>query len=445
MARPKKTASKGDAVIPNPNDELVNTIKKWQQSAQSNTARWELQQLKWHKMRMRIKKVKNFPFVGCANFRMPTIETKLRKLKASLANVIFGIRPVVQVIPSPSGNFENAMKIEKFLDHMICDVTSIKQKMIIAIDQALEKGWCLMKPYWSYQEITRVEELSLSDLTIDQVMAVHSSNTTTDMLVQMLVEYLNADVSQNVRNVNMAELRRVAELIHAGAESVKVSLQDVTKNNPDADVCMDERVYVGTDSGYDPQDCQWIIHEFFMPLDTVKKNAEIKGWDVDGVGSVTALKQVNLNQKNIQITKDFREGVMRLQTPDELVKIWEVYCWYDINNDGVKEKCAITMAADFAKVLRKSTLPFYNAKWPFVKFFYELTDDRWFSHRGIPEMIEDIVKEIDIQHMQKVDNQTIRNSPMFLYRAGMVSPKVVQFIFGQGLPVNGMTPLQDVL
>jgi hypothetical protein len=47
--------------------------------------------------------------------------------------------------------------------------------------------------------------------------------------------------------------------------------------------------------------------------------------------------------------------------------------------------------------------------------------------------------------MQKIDNQTIRNSPMFLYRAGMVNNKVVQFIFGQGLPVNGMTPLQDVL
>ena len=440
-----KTKKKPDVAVPNPDDGLMSTILRWQQSAQSNTARWEMNQVKWNKMRMRVKKTKNFPFVGCANLRMPTLETKIRKLKASLMNVVFGIRPVVQVIPGPTGTFDNAMKVEKFLDHLIMDLTNTKHKVLISIDQTLEKGYCLMKPFWSYEEITRVEELSLDDLTIEQVQQVHSTNTTEDMLVQMLVEYLNVDVSNNVKNVNMTELRRVASEIHKGTASIKVSLQDVTKNHPDADTCMDERIYVGTDSGYDPQGCQWIIHEFFMPLDTVKKNAEVKGWDVSAVTEVWAMKQVNLNQKNIQIGKDFREGIMRLQSPDELVKIWEVYCWYDINNDGVKEKCAVTVAGDFNKILRKSTLPFFNAKWPFVKLFYELTDDRWFSHRGIPEIIEDIVKEIDIQHMQKIDNQTIRNSPMFLYRAGMVNNKVVQFIFGQGLPVNGMTPLQDVL
>lgn len=440
------TKSKKDSVVvPNPNDALVTQIRKWQQSSESNTARWELNQMKWHKMRMRIKKAKNFPFIGCANFRMPTIETKLRKLKASLVNTIWGIRPVVQVIPTPSGTFENAMKIEKFLDHLICDITDTKNKVIITIDQALEKGFCLLKPYWAYEESTRIEEVTLDDLSIEQVQAIHSINVTTDQLVDMLAVYLGADMSDNVKNVNSTELRRVAIEIHAGATDIKATLQDVIKNNPDADTCMDERIYVGTDSGYDPQQCQYIIHEFYMPLDTVKKNAKIKGWDTSSVTEVWAMKQINLNQKNIQITKDFREGIMRLQTPDELVKIWECYCWYDINGDGEKEKCVITMAADFFKVLRKSTLPFYNAKWPFVKLFYELTDDRWFSHRGIPEIIEDIVKEIDIQHMQKVDNQTIRNTPMFLYRSGMINNKTVQFVFGQGLPVNGMTPLQDVL
>jgi hypothetical protein len=265
------------------------------------------------------------------------------------------------------------------------------------------------------------------------------------MLMKMLIDHLQIDISDNVRTENLKELERVAKEIHAGAENVKFTVCDVTKNYPDADICMDERIYVGTDSGYDPQGCQYIIHEFFMPMDTVKKNAQIKGWDTSSVEEVWSKKNVNINDKNIQMSKDLREGITRLQNGDELVKIWECYCWYDINNDGEKEKCVVTMAADFQKILRKSTLPFYNAKWPFIKLFYELTDDRWFSHRGIPEIIEDIVKEIDIQHMQKIDNQTIRNTPMFLYRAGMVNNKVVQFIFGQGLPVSGMTPLQDVM
>ena len=401
--------------------------------------------MKWTKMRYRIKKVKNFPFVGCANLRMPTIETKIRKLKASLSNILFGIRPIVQVIPEPSGTFENAMKIEKFLDYLVMTKTKLKQKIILTIDQTLEKGWMCMKPHMTYEEVTRIENASLDDLSISDVEKIHSTSTSTEDLAQMLVSYFQADMTDNVKNVNMMALRDAAEKIHAGASSVKVDLQEVTKNHPDADPCMDERLYVPTDGGYDPQELQWIIHEFFLPLDTVKKNAEIKGWDTQGVTEIYSLKQVNLDQRNIQIIKDFREGIMRLQSPDELIKIWEAYCWYDINNDGSKEKCVITLAPDFLKVLRKSTLPFYSQKWPIIKMFYELCDDRWFSHRGIPEMIEDIVKEIDIQHMQKIDSQTIRNSPMFLYRAGLVNNKTVQFIFGQGIPVNGMTPLVDVM
>lgn len=443
MARPKKIDNTETQL--DPDRKLVDTIKKWRDSSRGLTASWEINQLKWTKMRYRIKKTKNFPFVGCANLRMPTIETKLRKLKASLANTVFGIRPVVQVIPTPSGTFENAQKIEKWLDHLIMEKTDTKNKIIIGIDQSLEKGWICLKPYWSYEEVTRIENASLDDLSISDVEKIHSVNTSTEELAQMLVSYFQADVTDNVKNVNMTAIRKAAEEIHSGASEVKVNLQEVTKNNPDMDVCMDERIYVGTDSGYDPQGCQWIIHEFFMPLDTVKKNAQIKGWDTKGVTEIWAMKQVNLNQRNIQIVKDFREGIMRLQTPDELVMIWEAYCWYDIDGDGEKEKVVATLAPDFLKVLRKSTLPFYNQKWPFVKLFYELCDDRWFSHRGIPEMIEDIVKEIDIQHMQKIDSQTIRNSPMFLYRSGMINNKTVQFIFGQGLPVNGMTPLTDVM
>lgn len=446
MAKPKKGKNTEDALGQiDPDRKLVDTIRKWRDSSRGLTASWEINQLKWNKMRMRVKKVKNFPFVGCANLRMPTIETKLRKLKASLCNIIFGIRPVVQVIPTPSGTFDNAMKIEKFLDHLIMEKTNTKQKIVIGIDQTLEKGWICMKPYWAYEEVTRIEEASLDDLSVSDVEAIHSANLSTDDLSKMLVEYFQADMTDNVKNENMTELRRAAEEIHSGSTDVKVHLQEVTKNHPDTDVCMDERIYVGTDSGYDPQGCQWIIHEFFMPLDTVKKNAKIKNWDVKGVTEIWAMKQVNLNQRNIQIAKDFREGIMRLQTPDELVMIWEAYCWYDIDGDGEKEKCVVTLAPDFLKVLRKSTLPFYNQKWPFVKLFYELIDDRWFSHRGIPEMIEDIVKEIDIQHMQKIDSQTIRNSPMFMYRAGMINNRTVQFVFGQGIPVNGMTPLADVM
>ena len=113
-----------------------------------------------------------------------------------------------------------------------------------------------MKPYWAYEEVTRIEEASLDDLSIAEVEAIHSTNVTTDDLAKMLADYFEADLTDNVKNVNMAALRKAAEEIHAGADAIKINLQEVTKNHPDADTCMDERVYVGTDAGWNPQDAQ---------------------------------------------------------------------------------------------------------------------------------------------------------------------------------------------
>jgi len=425
-------------------EDLVKKIKDWADDAVNHTTVWASHQVKWHKLRMRIKKKKTFPFPGCSNIRMPTLEIKIRKLKAALVNVIFGIRPVVQVIPTPSGNWESARKIEKFLDHLIMDVIRLKPKAIIAIDQELEKGFYLLKPYWRTEITTRVEELTLDDISLDEAIWLFSVDRTIDEVVQALVDRLQVDTHPLVAKENYTELERIAEEILSGATEVKVELQDVLYNFPDVDLCEPERVYVSTDTGYDPQTAQFIIHEFFLPLDTLKQNAKHKGWDIKAVNSIEAKKDIDLS-KQIDRTKDEREGIERLKSAEGLVKIWECYCWYDINNDGVKEKCVITIAPDFDKVLRKITLPFYSGKYPFVKLFYELIDDRWFSHRGIPELIEDIVKEIDIQHMQKIDSQTIRNAPMYLYRAGMVNPKIVQFVFGQGIPVQGMQPLDDII
>ena len=48
-----------------------------------------------------------------------------------------------------------------------------------------------------------------------------------------------------------------------------------------------------------------------------------------------------------------------------------------------------------------------------------------------------------MQHMQKLDYQTQANSPMYLYRSGMINKNTTQFLFGQGIPVHGMSPLTD--
>lgn len=423
-------------------EQLVTKVLGWRDDAENEVSTWETNQDKWHKLRMRIKKEKNFPFTGCANLRMPTIETKLRKVKAALVNVLFGVRPIVQVVPSPSGNWEVAKKIEMFIDHLACNVIRIKEKIIIAIDQTVEKGFYIVKPYWKVQIDTRSEEVTLDDISVAEAIWFFDPARKPEELSQVIVKKFNVDMSPRVADDNTKIINEGIEKILSGSKKVVFNVKDVVYDFPDIALCPPERVYVPPTSGYNPQDCAYIIHEFLLPIDVCKANVELKGWNPLGVADIESMKNIDLDDKSIENTKDTREGITRLQNSG-LVRVLECYCNYDLNNDGVIEKCVITVAKDFGKLLRKIGLPFYTGKFPFVKFFYELTDDRWFSHRGIPEIIEDIVKEIDIQHMQKLDYQTMVNSPMYLYRAGQVNKNTTQFLFGQGLAVHGMQPLGD--
>jgi hypothetical protein len=432
--------------------ELVSIIKQKVDDAMALTTTWEQNNVKWYKMRYRIKKTKNFPFVGCSNIRMPTIETKIRKLKAALVNVVFGIRPVIQCVPSESGRWETALKIEKFLDHLIMDVMDTKNKAIIAIDRALEKGFYLLKPFWNTDIITRIEKYSIEDLSMEEAQQLYSMNTTPEMIAMAIQKKFDVDMSQKVAKENRIAIEKAVDDVLKGKTSIELKVLDVICDYPDFALAEPERVYVAPDAGYDPQSSEYLVHEFELDFHQLKMRKENNGWKVDEIldaVEVADSKEANQGSGNTQdkeldTEKDLREGIDRLHKSSK-VKIWECYGWFDINGDGELEKSVITVAPDFDTVVRKISLPFYSGKYPFVKLFYELTDDRWFSHRGIPELIEDIVKEIDMQHMQKLDSQTMRNTPMFTHRAGMVNKNAMQFIFGQSLPVQGMQPLDDII
>jgi len=309
-----------------------------------------------------------------------------------------------------------------------------------------------MKPYWLTDIITRIEKLDINDLSVEEAMAVFNPQLPPEQLKALISKKYDVDMSLLVAKENDASLNKIVEALGKGDKSIDVEFQDVICNYPDVALCEPERVYVPTDSGYHPESCSWIIHEFMVSEQTLRINAKVKNWDIGDIADLAEemkTKEVTTQagssrDKTVDAEKDIREGITILDKTGK-VRIWEFYGWYDINNDGTTEKCVITIAPDFNRVIRKISLPFYSGKFPFVKTFYELTDDRWFSHRGIPEIIEDIVKEIDMQHNQKLDQQTMRNAPMYIYRAGMINKNTMQFAWGQGIPAQGMQPLNDII
>lgn len=423
-------------------DTLIGKIKNWYDESKGSVSTWEDKQDKWHKLRMRIKKPKNMPFKGCSNLRMPTLEILIRKIKSGIVNQVFGIRPIVQVIPAPGGQYQIAVKIEKFLDHLIMDVMDVKAKSIMAIDKSLEMGFSLMKPFWRFEVNGRTEKLSLDDISMKEALILFNPNTQEEAIIEGLFRKISVDRHPYVLKHNLKEVERAASEIFSGYPEVELNLRDVNYNFPDVAVCDSGKVFVPPNSGYDPDECEYIIHEYYLPRFAVEQNLFNDKWSGITIEELDKLQDTDIEDSTLDITKDKREGISRLQK-DGTIRILE--CYYREIRHGAPRKYIATIAPDLDIELSKIELPFYSNKFSFVKLFYELIDDRWFSHRGVPELLEDIVKEIDIQHMQKIDYGTQSNRTIFAYRAGQVDRNAMQFAFGQGLPVSSMKDLGDVI
>ena len=444
VAAKKKSDAKEKKLLPE-KDDLFKYVEEFYDDAQANRTTWVSKQIKYNKLRMRVKKAKTFPFIGCSNLKMPTAEIKIRKAKAAIYNVIFGIRPIVTAVAPPGGSYELALKIEKFIDHLIMERMRFHNRAIIGIDQTLEQGFYGMSPRWKLEVTEREETFDVRDFSIEEVMFLFDGRTNDDMIREFLLKHFDVDMDDKVSDENQVKIEECTKHLHDG-KPYKFYVQDIVCDLPEVDLIAPERVYVRSDSGFDPQECEGLLVETEMSLTQLKTNAKYYDWNIDGINEIGEWKGKKYDQQfQREQNKDLAEGIDRLNAHGEKVRVWVFTGWYDLNGDGMKEKAICYFAPDFNKTIHKMGLPFWSGKFNFVKLFYELTDNRWYAHRGIVELAEDLIKEIDIQHNMKLDQQTVRNAPMFLYRAGQVNPNLIQLIPNQAIPIRGMQPLRDTV
>jgi len=432
-------------------NDLYSEIASDIEEAKSNTENWKTKHDKFYRLRFRIKKSKTFPFTGCSNLRLPTIETYIRKAKSALVGIYSNIKPRMQVIPQTDQDLNKANKIEKFLDYLADYKMYLLEKLILGCDKMLEKGFFIVKVCWSMKDRTYQEELNLKDLTPEETMGLFDRSISDEQVVQAMVKKLNIDMSETVMEENMLSLQQAVKDVRSGKDNIKVTLKDELYNAPEAYVCDPSDIYVPSDAGCDIQNLRWICHEYYEPIEVIKQRAREGIYDQNAVDEISSLKDMSRFNNNeskdqddvLESSKDFREGIDRINNPSHLVKIWEVYKYYNPEEGQPEQKWQFILAPEFHTVLKKQVHPYDHQKFPFIRFSSEVVDDRWFSPRGIPEHLEDLSKEIDAQHNQKIDNQTIRNAPMFKFRSGVVNPKLVRFIPAQGIAVSGMAPLDD--
>jgi hypothetical protein len=123
----------------------------------------------------------------------------------------------------------------------------------------------------------------------------------------------------------------------------------------------------------------------------------------------------------VQETRERDVGLTRAKISDELDMV-HIYARMDIDGDGIEENFNFHMHEKSGKIARIAYDHHRNTRRPFVEYHFFPRDGIWYSI-GIPEMLENIQRNLDVTFRQIQDNNTVRNTQSFkAKRGGAIAP-----------------------
>lgn len=133
---------------------------------------------------------------------------------------------------------------------------------------------------------------------------------------------------------------------------------------------------------------------------------------------------IPLGEARIDRTQDARErnvGIVPVSVPDEIEMV-HIWARIDIDGDGLEEDVNFHMHLKTGKIARIAFNHYRHGKRPFVDFHFFPRDGVWYSI-GIPEMLRNVQKNINVTFRQIQDNNTVKNTQAFKAKeGGSISP-----------------------
>ena len=209
---------------------------------------------------------------------------------------------------------------------MVMNVIKLQNVAEIGIDQSLEKGFCLLKPFWNREVVSREETFNLEELPLATAIQLLASSR--EQVVPLIIQRFDIDQHEAILDENLRVIESTLDdIVDNGKTKVTFTVKDVVKDHPDVAYVSPERTYVPVDSGVDVQETVGITHELFIPLEQIKRDAKRKGYDMDVINQLDFMRSINIEDKDSDVRKDEKEGIRRMQNPSGLVRVWETSDW----------------------------------------------------------------------------------------------------------------------
>lgn len=411
--------------------DFVKKISSNVNDEKSARAFWDQNIDRYTNLRYGIRSNKNTPWPNCANYVIPQIDADINRIKPSYINLI-NVTPIVTFEPYGPEDIEPARKREHLFDWRMKTRVDFFEPYVLGVDYMLHQGAALFKVTWDYATRTYYKQIDLEDIPEDVVKVLYEPYVTDDVLKQIIIEQFLIDTSFEE---NVAEVERVVREFRDGKSEFELELVEEACNQPKLTACSIRDDVVFPVDTQDINQARFIDYIFSMPVNDIKIAIKDKKYekypdDVIKAWANTATQDTRKAQ--------FKNRVYQGNDYDD-VWLHETCVWYDVNNDGIKERCIVTWPdSNPSQVLRFIELPYDHGRWPYVLVKREMIDSGALSSRGIGALDEDFQNGISTFFNQSVDNGTITNTPIVKHkRNAWTNSRNLRYIPGQNIEING--------
>lgn len=420
-------------------EELKDTITTLQNEileAKGKRSRWENRSDDYYRKRYGIRNKRNFPWPGYPNHILPLIDSDIQKAKPAYVNLAYGVSPVVTYEPFGPEDIEPARKREQLLDFRIKHKMDFFEPYVTGIDKMLQDGFTVFKIIWNFSSKKYTKFLNIEELPEEVVDTLYDEGTTDVMLKKILQEEFSVDLDFEE---NEETLDKTVAKFREGETNLELSLLEKEHNEPQLIVCDIKNDIVVPHDTTKINDARWIDYRYFSTVNDLKiamrdgkyrkfKDEDIEGW---------AGKAPDHDKTS---DRALREGVVTDNVSDEMVYLHETCLWYDIDGDGILERCIATYPDNSpTDILRFIELPYDHGMWPYVQVEREFVDTGFYSSRGIPALDDDFQTGISAAFNNDLANQVIVNTPQVIYRRNAVKNiRNIRYIPGEPIEVDDM-------
>ncbi|MDZ4347035.1 MAG: hypothetical protein U1E51_31880 [Candidatus Binatia bacterium] len=413
---------------------------------------------------------KNWPFVDCSNFWVPVIATASLRIRAALYNATIGMRPTIISKARQRQNQKKQDRIDRLLDYQVYVEASGESRFDDFITNFVDDFCAIAKVSWvrdeqNYHQIKVLPEgQSGIPQELQSLLALRELFPSDAVAIPKGKDYDHWEVTYQEGSKEKVALVEFYDRNDGKLEACITSKQTVY-DGPIIEVeDLEDIVFplrcanLQPQSASNPRGAAWVFRLCTTTMDQIRRRKKdgvydlLTAEDLQAISTTkrsTATGATLREEDKAKQQKDELEGMQAVQYPnrdDDVVDLVEAYDRWDVDGDGLEEDVIFTIARESKKLMRARLLSEVHPGLPIM---------RPFAHKSfigvpnrvlgisLPEILESIQDMTKIIMDQNIDYGTIRNAPMFFYRAmsGM-KPEVIRFTPGEGYPLDN--PQQDV-